>query len=147
MDGLEIDPQRHRGRDKKALPERQKARSKADHDAHDEGLAMELSSSVLLTYLDDPAEVMSYCAHQNGLPSCCAGSGKPDITVDYSGTGLRLVIEASIRYRPADKTWLAEQFDGAWRHALQQREDHDGPVYALLLNNADKESVINSGIY
>ena len=97
------------------------------------GLAMELLVSTLLTCLDQPAEVKSWCTvSAKGYPNNCAPGPHPDIVATYAD--FRIVAEVSCQRDVTKTSFFEEQLCGAIKHALAEAMlPGPGRVYALVI--------------
>ena len=105
------------------------------------GLAMELSVSETLTFVNHPDSVTSYCrVDDHGLPTYYATGGDPDILCRRKG-GRRdflIVCEVSAHLDMNLKNFSI-QLHGALNHCKDRRREERGLslVYGLLVNHAD----------
>ena len=105
------------------------------------GLAMELSVSEALTFVNHPDSVTSYCrVDDRGLPWYFATGGDPDIVTRRKG-GRRdflIVCEVSAN-RDMNTANFSDQLHGTLEHCKDRRREERGLslVYGLLVNHAD----------
>ena len=105
------------------------------------GLAMELSVSEVLTFVNHPDSVTSYCrVDDRGLPWYYATGGDPDIVCRRKGVqGDFLIVCEVSAHRDMNTTNFSDQLHGALKHCKDRRREEPGLslVYGLLVNHAD----------
>ena len=108
------------------------------------GLAMELLVATLLTCLDRPREVKSWCTvSATGYPNNCAPGPHPDIVATYAD--FRIVAEVSCKRDARNTVFFEQQLDGAIRHAIAEAMlPGAARVYALIITGCSVET--NSGM-
>jgi len=117
-------------------------------------LTMELFSSAIFGYIDNPSEVhanclVSHCHHQKSkddesyvtIPSNFAQGGVPDVQIDYGN--FMIILEVSAKYQPSIEHYK-KQLRGALKHARTIREDgYKKPIYCVLINERSLSLVEN----
>lgn len=117
-------------------------------------LTMELFSSGIFGYIDNPTEVhanclVSHCHSQKlnnveshvTVPSNFAQGGVPDVQIDYED--FMVILEVSAKYQPSIEHYK-KQLRGALKHARTIREDgYEMPIYCILINERSLSLVEN----
>lgn len=117
-------------------------------------LTMELFSSGIFAYIDNPTEVHANCltSHCNSnelnddeshviVPSNFAQGGVPDVQIDYRD--FMVILEVSAKYQPSIEHYK-KQLRGALKHARAIREDgYKKPIYCILINERSLSLVEN----
>lgn len=108
-------------------------------------LTMELFTSSMFGYIDNPSEVHAHCLVKHccppksdsdedriAVPSNFAQGGVPDAQIDYGD--FIVILEVSAKYQPSIEDYK-KQLIGALKHARLIREDGDKkPIYCILIN-------------
>ena len=102
-------------------------------------LAMELLVSALLTCLDGPDEVKSWCTVSiRGEPNNFAPGPYPDIVGKYKG--FCLAVEVSCKRDARNPEFFKEQLEQAVRHAAEEAtRPGAGRVYAVVITGCSVE--------
>jgi len=117
-------------------------------------LTMELFTSSMFSYVDNPSEVhanclVSHCRPKNSndddncitVPRNFAQGGVPDVQIDYGN--FMVILEVSAKYQPSLEDYK-KQLGGALKHARSLREDKcEKPIYCLLINERSLVHVEN----
>ena len=117
-------------------------------------LTMELFSSGIFGYIDNPTEVhanclVSHCQSQKlnnaenhiTVPSNFAQGGVPDVQIDYGD--FMVILEVSAKYQPSIEHYK-KQLRGALKHARTIRKDgYIKPIYCILINERSLSLVEN----
>ncbi len=116
-------------------------------------LTMELFSSGIFGYIDNPIEVHANCLTHHYLPekldddshvtvpSNFAQGGVPDAQIDYED--FMVILEVSAKYQPSIEHYK-KQLRGALKHARTIREDgYEMPIYCILINERSLSLVEN----
>ncbi|MCY3597640.1 MAG: hypothetical protein OXG71_09445 [Rhodospirillales bacterium] len=141
LTSLGLDPDTRRRQGNAIRPGQGKERV-TTHDTRliNRGLAMELLVSTLLTCLDQPVEVKSWCTVSGkGYPNNCAPGPHPDVVATYGD--FRIVAEVSCMRDVRKPKFFEKQLSGAIRHALAVAM-RPGPrrVYALVITGCSIET-------
>ena len=104
----------------------------------DLALSMELLVALVLSKIDSPDRVVSYCVVENHHPNNFAPGRLPDILAEYAqgehNERYFIMAEVSARNR-TDTVSYREQLKQAYVHAKKlQQENPDKIVYALIVN-------------
>ncbi len=108
-------------------------------------LTMELFTSSMFGYIDNPTEVHANClvtqsrsqkSNEGGgcivVPSNFAQGGVPDAQIDYGD--FMVILEVSAKYQPSIEDYK-KQLNGALKHARSILDDaYKKPIYAILIN-------------
>lgn len=102
-------------------------------------MTMELLTALLLTFLNKPKEVRSWCVQrQRGLPNNYSPPLHADISARYfndeNNKPYRLIVEVSAK-KVVTQEFMRKQISQAWNHARVEAMNRDGGVvYALVIN-------------
>ena len=107
------------------------------------GLSMELLTSYVLSYIDNPTQVHPNCTvtkHDDNkvIPKNYAQGGEIDIVIDYPE--FKLLVEVSAKHQPS-LSHYKKQVENALKHARKLREEGEGKLIHCLLVNERSLSI------